>query len=601
MKWRYLAQNLYKSTISQTVPAIWLSGTQLDEFEIICTNPPANSSGWIFLDFEYVEKRDLIFFHKKVWNTIYYYRKNRDLLNNWSRNVRHEEQASLQQNDVSERINFLTKNVDDFWFVEYPYWGNLILKVYWGLVKLFSTEQTIPDTILTTVNWTKELVFKFADTSFSLIDTVDLSTLVWIHIWTVVALAWAITSYTDVRTISFWPQFSATYFEMLAWQIVIKSWSISLDRLSAAVQTSLWLSHSHTNSSTIWLFSTVDWNLYWNWHIMDQSWEANTMENIWSWLWVYKEKIWVVFKIKTLKWSGSIWVVDQWDFLEITSWQVTESATETFTWDWIWNTFSLTDSPIWAGLVWIVSSWWVMLVNWVDFTINWKDITFTNIPVLGEKMYITYIKVNALWQAAVWEINTASNFWSVWLGLYKDKVGVNLRFKKLKAGANITIAEDPEWLIQIDASGTWWAGTTTSKWVPTWLINSSNVTFSIPAAPVANWLFLYQNWMVLLEGVDYTLAWTTITMTTAPITWDVLYYTTVIVATETIWRTYTWSIDWVNKSFALWATPKANSTYVYLNWITQLEWVDYTVSSNVVTFVTAPITWDTLQIKYFYI
>ena len=58
--------------------------------------------------------------------------------------------------------------------------------------------------------------------------------------------------------------------------------------------------------------------------------------------------------------------------------------------------------------------------------------------------------VSVIWW---WEVNTASNVWS-WSWLYKEKVWVDLRFKKLKAWSNITLNELED-EVEIEAEWTW--------------------------------------------------------------------------------------------------------------------------------------------------
>ena len=61
-------------------------------------------------------------------------------------------------------------------------------------------------------------------------------------------------------------------------------------------------------------------------------------------------------------------------------------------------------------MVWLVRDNGTSMINGVDFTISGKIITFTVAPSNGTHVYITYIKLNALGQVGVGEVNTASNF-----------------------------------------------------------------------------------------------------------------------------------------------------------------------------------------------
>ena len=132
MKWRYLAENLYKSRIVNPIVAVSSVWDALDEYEILCETAPKYDKGWVFVDFDSTDtsKRDLIFFHRKKDKTIYYYRKNRDLLNNGAKSVKHEDWATIQMNDVSEWINSLSRNLEDFWYIEEKYDKETDIMVY---------------------------------------------------------------------------------------------------------------------------------------------------------------------------------------------------------------------------------------------------------------------------------------------------------------------------------------------------------------------------------------------------------------------------------------------------------------------------------------
>lgn len=75
-----------------------------------------------------------------------------------------------------------------------------------------------------------------------------------------------------------------------------------------------------------------------------------------------------------------------------------------------------------------------------------------------------------------------------------------------------------------DTSGTLTPSNFVFEEIPSGSINGSNVTFTISATPTAGTLRLYLNGQRLRSGAgnDYTLSTNTITMTTAPISGDVL-------------------------------------------------------------------------------
>ena len=168
MKWRYLAENLYKSRIVNPIVPVSSVGDALDEYEILCEAAPKYDMGWVFVDFDSTDtsKRDLIFFHRKKDKTIYYYRKNRDLLNNGAKSARHEDWATIQMNDVSEWINALSRNLEDFWYIEQKYDKDNDIMVYWGRINIFGVVSNIADTVLSipvTTDWKFSIFFDYSD------------------------------------------------------------------------------------------------------------------------------------------------------------------------------------------------------------------------------------------------------------------------------------------------------------------------------------------------------------------------------------------------------------------------------------------------------
>lgn len=67
---------------------------------------------------------------------------------------------------------------------------------------------------------------------------------------------------------------------------------------------------------------------------------------------------------------------------------------------------------------------------------------------------------------------------------------------------------------------------------------------------------------------------------------------------EVHWETPSGTINWVNLNFVLSNTPIAWTECVLLNWMRLKYTLDYTISSNILVFVTAPISWDIIQVDY---
>lgn len=63
------------------------------------------------------------------------------------------------------------------------------------------------------------------------------------------------------------------------------------------------------------------------------------------------------------------------------------------------------------------------------------------------------------------------------------------------------------------------------------------------------------------------------------------------------WEIPSWTINWVNTNFVLSNTP-TNWVKLYLNWMRQISPTDYSLSSNIVTFTSAPTPWDIILADY---
>lgn len=60
----------------------------------------------------------------------------------------------------------------------------------------------------------------------------------------------------------------------------------------------------------------------------------------------------------------------------------------------------------------------------------------------------------------------------------------------------------------------------------------------------------------------------------------------------------TGSINWINTYYTLLFTPATNTEKVHLNWLRLKRTVDYTISSNVISIIIPPISWDIIIVDY---
>ena len=188
MRYRIQWQNFYKTTLTTQIPAGTATDTTEKYFQV--AEAPTANSGWLIVDFINENKREIIFYHRREWNALYYYDYNRQ-----RPSIQHEVGAIVQMNDVAEFINWLSKNIDDFGYVQQLEKPGLRIKVYWWKVKVNNQDVDINDTILTlSDDATNYIVFDYTDNSIK-----ALTNLSW---FTGVVLAEVKTSWWDIEKIT---------------------------------------------------------------------------------------------------------------------------------------------------------------------------------------------------------------------------------------------------------------------------------------------------------------------------------------------------------------------------------------------------------------
>jgi len=174
----------------------WVGDDPATEFTISVETAPVVSKWWVYVDFTKDDKRDLIFFHRRVGTTLYYYRMNRDLDSNGTYASTHEKWAYLQLNDVDKWIDREFDVSDDLWYIE-QLWTTK-LKIYWWTVYYSWVQKTIADSAyLTPADGTWYAVLDFSDDTVKLVAAVDYDK----HLWfsTIIVASSAITSITNQK------------------------------------------------------------------------------------------------------------------------------------------------------------------------------------------------------------------------------------------------------------------------------------------------------------------------------------------------------------------------------------------------------------------
>lgn len=197
---RYSAENLKTCSLVTAIDPIANTWAWDTEFEIIIDLAPVASTWWVVVDFNKANKIDLIHYHRKSGNTLYYYRSQRDLLWLWHYNVTHDEWAIVRVHDFAEFMNHTYNNISELWYVK-QYWPNTVIVFGGDLWRVASgTRVTIADTTITWLaDGTHYLYIDFAD------DTIKNNTIVtWIntyHFATITIASWVINNIQDKRAL----------------------------------------------------------------------------------------------------------------------------------------------------------------------------------------------------------------------------------------------------------------------------------------------------------------------------------------------------------------------------------------------------------------
>lgn len=226
---RYKWENLYRTRITTNIPAISSAGNPLDVFQFDVVQAPVESKWWVFVDFTDTDNRDLIYYHDKVGNTLYYYRKDRDLLNNGSIAVTHPANDFVQINDVSQWIDYTFANLEDFGKVIDMGTNNLI--IYGWYVWYNGNFVNIADTWLNALaDGTWYAVFDYLDGTLKFVST--LVWFIWLQLATVSVGSWDVVSIADNRWIVGQAYFDPTFFVYNSGILTIVNWSIGTAQIA---------------------------------------------------------------------------------------------------------------------------------------------------------------------------------------------------------------------------------------------------------------------------------------------------------------------------------------------------------------------------------
>lgn len=579
MRQRHIVQNLWSSQLVDAVPGISNIGNKLDVFELRVTTPPSVNSWWIFVQFEDQSLRDLIFYHERVGNVLRYYRKNRDLLGNGAINETHPKGSSVRMNDVGEWMNYISSNVEDFWYIERRGEGNNAIKVYGWKVAFNNTTKNVADKVFTWIaDWAKAVMFDFNAEDFVIVLQSDVSTINGILIANLQVTSNNIVSLDDMRTQPQGIKFSPTYFDETSWTLVFAN---------------SWVAAGTYGSSTQIPVLQVDTK----WRV---TWASTQPVN------VSDGNKWDI----TVSWSWTIFTVNNWAItIPKISATGTANSTTYLRWDWVWFT-----PAWWGGWGWVQSvvaganvivdntdpanpvvnavliGWQVVinaLTNSASQTYNGTDLTWTlpNSPLTKDALHITTDSgINLI----EWVDYTVSNNIVTWIPWFWPLAGEEIYARWLVGQPN-TLPGGSAYYEEFTAT----AGQT---------------TFTLTDSPAgANWI-----WVSTRSGL-YGKQWPTRDYQYNQLTNQIIFNTPLsagdVVSVQYLWfvaapmqnnilrEVPVWVVDWVNDTFTISQVLSLNTEDVYINWLLQYPTTDYTITGTTIVFTTPPIIGANLFVK----
>lgn len=595
MRKRYTTQNLYKTNL--TNPVNWIDdiGNTDDVFTITVDETPLSTlSEWfLVIDFNIPDKRDFIKYHDVTWNVFSYYRKDRDLLNNGSKSIRHNAWAYVQINVVKEFTEHLFNNVDDFGYIE-DFWNDDI-KVYGWYVDTPTWPTLIADARLNWLsNGTRYIFFDYADNTFKKLSST--SWYIGFQVATIVVSSGDITSITDTRTLDLPVRYDPTVFDFGAdWELkLVGSPSISDATTATKGRVRLWDLTDHENA-TAWPVVVTTENLvktstgatdenkvpildeYWyiDWSMIPTIILANATD---SWTDTY---------VTTADPPLSEYVT--WQLFTVTFAETNTTTTPTLNIDWLWAV-TITDKDSVALAVWdITTNKMILMKVWSAFKIM-QELTAT-----ATRQGIT---TKAWWTSADWALSISS--WTTTLAipanwyLEKNYTSVNITGGTLnftwngvvviKCSGNFTMSA---WTIDLDGIGwAWWApwGWGGSRWLNNLLVLHTNAgwawwapwawtawALSFQVNNITNRLFSAGAWWGWWAAWNWWAWWAWWWLLIVECAWKINISWWTIRARGIAWSNWT-STNWWGWGWGWWWAIVILWTVLTITWTLQANW-----------------------------
>ncbi len=256
MRSRNLTQSFFSTRLAYEVPPVIASDWPLTVYTMSLETPPASNSWWVILDYENVEKRDIIYYHSKSGNQLSFYKKDRGISPSTAgTGVQHLQWASVVVHDVAEYLNSILTNSSDMWYTEkwYNWTSPLAIKVFWWQYSIYTGSLlTVLDTV---INLDANSVYTVVlDLTTNTIIGKKNDNVVWINqvqFSTVTTNGTTITSIVDIRPeifrYKFWDNFEINW----SWELSIVNLAIGTSEIADLAVTNAKLAELSVGTSKI--------------------------------------------------------------------------------------------------------------------------------------------------------------------------------------------------------------------------------------------------------------------------------------------------------------------------------------------------------------
>lgn len=461
---------------------------------------------YIIIDLPNKWARELFRIWKVDWKTLHY-----DKRISPSGIYNHSKWVLVQINDVSELLNYFSKNIDLFWFAEQTTWLNV--KVLWWIVEYNWSTVTVPTTTIScTDDSTITLWLDFLDWTIKIVT--DETTFIGYILCDVTSSWWEAWTIIERRSVNLTNVFDETYFEIVDWKYTFK-------------ENTIWTAHIQDDSITA---DKIQDDIIGTSKIIDNSITASKLKNkiigidqivdtilvkinktdmlfTWGSSTEFLGKDWIYHPLSVLWVTVDETWVSEWDYL-VRRWNIwkPEKKKAATTFDNIFNHSDIIETIV--DLKWgtcekliyedTVTEQWSSDINVYEtnFQYQWKFINISDVDwnddwVNGVNDPSIYIykqsRKLALWTDATWTMTLNKNLdllmsWWIYTFFFYVSTASNVDISKVRVQTDTSNYFEYDFIWWLTD---WWnyisvpEDNFTTVWTPSWWnINSNRFEFS---------------------------------------------------------------------------------------------------------------------------